>query len=143
MPERPPPKSAVQRALRLLDEIRDHSWVIEFVTGQSATTVHIVAADVDQPAIPADIIEWLLFKRFRTICGRNLRLPALEGTTFTQFDDTLLCRHCHDAFPTDDDQALIFEHNSDYQQRAASCNEHLRQLRRIDTDRLDQLATGS
>lgn len=136
MPARTPPKTALARALRLLDEIRNHGWIIEFVASPTDSWVHVVAADADQP-VPASIVEWLMFKQFRTICGRHLRLQPLDGT-IGEFDDEQerLCPRCHDAFPEHEDQALIFEHNTDsWQRAAASSNASIRAGRMIEANR--------
>lgn len=128
--------SAQDRAQRLLDEIRAHGWSIEFVQARTGKTVHVVAADADQPPPPADIVEHLMVRRFQTICGPLLRFGPYGGTLNHAFPDERLCRPCHDAFIGPDAQALLFEHNADsWQSHAASNNAHTRQLRRIDEDR--------
>lgn len=132
---------AKQRAARLLEEVREHAWIIEFIQGPTGRNVHVVAADADQPPVSDNIVEHMLVRRFRLVCGPILRLGPYGGTLCQVFNDELLCGRCHDAFPTHDDQALLFEHNTElWAPRSASANAHTRQLRRIDEDRQAKVA---
>ncbi len=104
-----------QRAERLLAEIREEGWEVEFVVRSLAGRVHVVASDYDHPSYN-DLADAVIGRKVRTICGQVVRVHVLDGRRsryVTGFDDDRLCQSCHDAFPTHEDQALIFDANTD------------------------------
>jgi hypothetical protein len=142
-----PRGSAKQRALHLLDEVRDQSWSIEFVETSPTSAVHVVAADVDQCGwtdieMPFGDLDWLIHHRFVAVCGQRIVQPKMDGGILPHpFDDNRLCGGCHAAFPTHTDQALLFEYNTEFRmEHAASQNQAERQLRGRIRDRQAKMA---
>lgn len=132
-----------ERAARLLREIREEGWELEF-TAQGHGQVHIVGPDCDQPGYDS-IVDALMTRKVRAVCGRLIRRPATQGRTISlPFADERLHPLCHAAFPTPEAQALIFAQNVEpYVSSglwAPSTNEGIRAGRRMDLDRQEKLA---
>lgn len=106
-----------QRATVLIADVHDVNWIIEFVRRSERAAVHIVGPAVDQNVGYGSVVEALLFRKFRTICGLKIRVASPAGT-LDEFPDEKLCPNCHRAFDGlgPENQALIFRHATpDYQ----------------------------
>lgn len=125
-----------QRAAALIDDVRDLNWVIEFVRRGQRGTVHIVGPAGDQLGYDS-VVEALLFRKFRTVCGKQVRV-ASPGGTLDEFPDEKLCHACHGAF-SPDTQATVFEHaTEDFQ----SCRGHNSTIYRQNPERWAARATA-
>ncbi|MFL6113652.1 MAG: hypothetical protein ACJ786_20175 [Catenulispora sp.] len=130
-----------ERAAELLRQIREEGWEMEF-TAQGNGQVHIVSPDCDQPGYDS-VVDALMNRKVRAICGRLIRRTAIQGATVsTPFDDERLHPACHAAFPTPEDQELIFAANVEpYVSSglwAPRTNESIRSGRRMDQDRRER-----
>ncbi|MFI7608756.1 hypothetical protein ACIBTV_27100 [Micromonospora sp. NPDC049366] len=107
---RPSTWSPAARVAKLLAEKNEHGRILEFVATHERGAVHVVGPDEDQPQ-RGDVVEQLLFKRFRTVCGHTLSMPALRGGLLPTFLDDRICWPCLRAFG--ERSALIFADNTD------------------------------
>jgi hypothetical protein len=78
--------------------------------------VHVVGPDEDQPAY-ADMADWAINRRIRTVCGIDIHRNPLQGRMIGTFTDERLCRRCHHRLGPD--AWLIFEDNTDARQQNA------------------------
>lgn len=115
--------SPIQRVRILLAEREVLGRPLVFVDRprlSGSAPVHVIGPDEDQPAY-TDIVDCLLNRRVRTVCGIDVRRTAQQGTWIGTFPDHLLCRRCHHRFTRHDAAALIFADNTeDRQQQAGS-----------------------
>lgn len=65
--------------------------------GVPGAAVHVVGPDEDQPAY-TDLVDHLMNRRVRTVCGFDIRRTALQGTHIGAFEDNRLCWRCHRLF---------------------------------------------
>jgi len=98
-----------ERAAALLTAYHATGDELRFIESAPGSRVHVVGPAEDQPGY-TDVVDWLLRRKFRAVCGRVLHLGHLDGEV-SEFDDERLCQACHEAFGTPEDQAVIFECN--------------------------------
>lgn len=125
-----------QRAQELLRLVEMYGWTLDFITGRDrpgrvvpGRRVHVVGPDEDQPRY-ANVVEALVAKRIRTVCGLVLYLTPMDGCLGSPFPDELLCQSCHAAFG--DRSHVIFGHNTE--DRIGHSNQGVRLLVEMETD---------
>lgn len=87
------------------------------VPSKPHVSVHVLGPDEDQPAY-SSIRDYQDSRRVRTVCGIDIRRPALHGTIIGVFDIQRLCRTCWTAFGRN--APAIVDDNTAARQDAAS-----------------------
>lgn len=134
----PPPWSPRSRAEKLLAERDALGRPLVFVAAAETGSVHVVGPDEDQPGC-ADIVDALMTRRFRTVCGPVIRKTPLDGYTGV-FDDERLCRRCAAAFRAihvDAGAAIFADNTEDVQNRAPG------EVARIQRQKQDEKEEGA
>lgn len=112
--------SPSQRVRILLTEREVLGRPLVFVDrpGGGDSPVHVIGPDEDQPAY-TNIVDSLINRRIRTVCGFDIRRTAQQGSRIGTFPDDRLCHRCHHRFARHDAAALIFHDNTQDRQQAA------------------------
>jgi hypothetical protein len=97
------------------------------VPSKPHVSVHVLGPDEDQPAY-STIRDYDNSRRVRTVCGIDIRRPALHGTIIGTFDIQRICRTCWHAFGRY--ATLIMDDNTAPRQEAASIIATIRRSKR-------------